>query len=151
VSVFYLDASAWVKRYLKEPGSDRLTELFAGPARLVSTALGHVEVAATLSRQQVTRKLDENKLQLLQEQLGKDWNEITELPMTSGLFQQAIQLTQKYRLRGADAIHLAAALEFRKVFVGIEENLTLVASDHELLEAAANAGLHVEDPTDLSA
>jgi hypothetical protein len=51
VKVFYLDSSPWVKRYYQERGSDRVQELFAADDGLACSALGVVEVVATLARQ----------------------------------------------------------------------------------------------------
>ena len=48
--LYYLDASAWVKRYFAEAGSSWMHTLFLREAMLASTALGQIEVAATLAR-----------------------------------------------------------------------------------------------------
>ena len=43
-------------------------------------------------------------------------------------------------------MHLATALDLYRVLSEINEPTVLVASDHELLEAARTLGLQVEDP-----
>ncbi len=60
MNVYYVDASAWVKLYLTEPGSNEVSSLFNELSReqLASTGLGYVEVASTLARQQTARKLN---------------------------------------------------------------------------------------------
>ncbi len=48
--VYYLDASAWVKRYFAEAGSAWVHSLFSREITLASTVLGYIEVAASLAR-----------------------------------------------------------------------------------------------------
>jgi len=48
--LYYLDASAWIKRYCAEEGTTNVARLFdAGPA-IACSALGLVEVLSTLAR-----------------------------------------------------------------------------------------------------
>ena len=67
MNLYYLDSSAWLKRYLLEPGSDRMKLLFESGDSLASSVLGYIEVASALARQQAPRKLDEDKLARLQQ------------------------------------------------------------------------------------
>jgi len=146
VSLFYLDSSAWLKRYFEEPGSSWMSRLFEGDDRLASSVLGYVEVASALTRQQVPRKMDEQKLAQLRQDFKEDWTNFTGLPLTEELAELALALTQDHKLRGADAVHLATALDLRDSLAEVNESLVVLASDHELLEAARQAGLAVEDP-----
>jgi predicted nucleic acid-binding protein len=61
------------------------------------------------------------------------------------VIQLASECARRYQLRGADAVHLAAAQRLRDLLAG-DDRLFLVASDRELLVAAADAGFSVEDP-----
>lgn len=146
MSVYYLDFSAWVKRYFEEPGSGRIAQLFDGRERLASTGLGYVEVASAVARQQASRSLTQHEMTQLQEQMKADWKDLTDLPLTGDLVERAVALTERYKLRGADAVHLASALGLQNVLAEINETVVLVASDRDLLEAARDAGLHVENP-----
>lgn len=146
MSVFYLDASAWVKRYFEEPGRDRIPRLFHGGERLASSILGYVEVASTMARQRPLRKLDEQKVADLQTELKNDWSDLTGLPLGKESAERAVELARQYRLRAADAVHLATALSLQNALRETHETVVLVASDRELLEAARAAGLKVEDP-----
>ena len=146
MSVYYLDSSAWVKRYFEEPGSGWVMLLFDERERLASSNLGYVEVASALARQQESRNLDQQKLEQLQEQLKADWTDLTGFPLTVELAERAVVLAQRYKLRGADAVHLAAALGLQNRLAAINETVVVVSSDRELLEAARDAGLKVENP-----
>ena len=72
--------------------------------------------------------------------------------VTDSIVQRAMGLAEKHKLRGYDAVQLAAALiiseECAKLGIpatGIPP-LVLVASDVELLNAARTEGLVVDDP-----
>ncbi len=146
MTLHYLDSSAWLKRYFLEPGSERVKLLFESGDPLACSALGYVEVTAALARQRAQRKLDEDKLAQLRQQLDDDWNEFTGLPLTDEVVRSAVRLARNYKLRGADAIHLAAATGLSQVIAGTGSRLVLVASDEELLNAAQLEGLAVENP-----
>ena len=145
MSLYYLDASAWVKRYLEERGTQQVQQLF-DTQPLASTGLGYIEVASTLVRQQTMRRLDADILRRLQQQLRTDWKQLIEVPITTELINQAVDLAERYKLRGADSIHLAAALNLQSVFAETNDPVTLVTSDIELLQAAQAAGLLAQNP-----
>lgn len=148
MNLYYLDSSAWVKLYLTEHGTDEVVCLFNELSReqLASTGSGYVEVASALARQQTVRKLDAHTLYQLQQQLKADWNDITEVSITAELIDQAARIAERYKLRGADSIHLSAALIFQSMLQQTNQVVTLVTSDMELLQAAQAAGLLAQDP-----
>jgi uncharacterized protein len=78
--------------------------------------------------------------------LKTDWKQLIEVPITTELINQAVELAERYKLRGADTIHLAAALNLQSVFAETSDPVTLVSSDAELLQAAQVAGLLTQDP-----
>ncbi len=141
MSVFYLDSSAWVKRYVQELGSSRVHSLFDRRERIACVSLGYVEAVAALSR-----RLTADDLARVELRLKLDWENMTRLQITGDMIDQAANLARQYKLRGADAVHLATALDLHRVLADINEPVVLVASDDELLEAARAAGLQVENP-----
>ena len=141
MSVFYLDASAWVKRYVQEAGSASLHALFARGPRLATATLGYVETVAALSR----RLAGEQRYRSLS-RLEQDGRYLALLDVDRPVITQAADLARQYQLRGADAIHLAAALRLQDILAPEKEELTLVGSDRELLTAAQHAGLLTQDP-----
>ena len=146
MTLFYLDSSAWLKRYFLEPGSGWMMRLFESGNPLASSVLGYIEVASALTRQRVPRKLDEDKLARLQQQLEEDWGDLTGFPLTDETVGRAVRLARDYKLRGADALHLATALGVNDALVGTGNSLVLVASDEDLLAVAQQTGLTVENP-----
>lgn len=59
--VDYLDASAWVKRYYQETGTEATQALFVEGAVLACASLGIVEVLATLARKRKARQISETQ------------------------------------------------------------------------------------------
>ncbi len=57
--IYYLDASAWVKRYVQEAGTDWILELFGKRPAFASASLGYIEVSATLARKRRAGEIDE--------------------------------------------------------------------------------------------
>lgn len=141
MSVLYLDASAWVKRYVQEIGSTWIHALFDSRERLAGSTLGHLEVVAALSR-----RLPQADLTTAELRLESDWQDMAHLPLTSEAIYRALDLTRQYKLRAADALHLATTLDLRKRLLSINEAVVFVASDNDLLAAARAAGLQVENP-----
>ena len=123
-----------------------MMRLFQSGNPLASSVLGYIEVASALTRQQVPRKLDEDKLAQLQQQLEEDWGDLTGFPLTDETVGRAVRLARGYKLRGADAVHLATALGVNDALVGTGNSLVLVASDEDLLAVAQQTGLTVENP-----
>jgi predicted nucleic acid-binding protein len=54
---YYLDSSAWVKRYYKEHGSDWVQGLFANDQTFACATLGVIEIFATLARKRKASSL----------------------------------------------------------------------------------------------
>jgi uncharacterized protein len=144
--VYYLDSSAWVKRYFAEAGSSWVQTLFHRQVTLATSALGYVEVAATLAR----RSRPGTSLPSLQHQLQTEWENMLQLELSSSLYAQALWLAWNYKLRGADAIHLAAAQQLREQGARRSLEFAFVTADSELVAAAQNLQLAVTNPTQLT-
>lgn len=83
---------------------------------------------------------------MIESRLKLDWENMTRLHITGEVIDRAADLARHHKLRGADAVHLATALDLWRVLTDINEPLVLVTSDEELLEAARAVGLLVENP-----
>jgi uncharacterized protein len=154
MSIYYLDASAWLKRYFEEPGSERIAELFEASFdegnTLAASTLAYVEAAALIGQQRAASRLDEQKIDRLERQLDADWRDLVQTEVTSDMVGRAVELTRQYHLRGADAVHLAGALALRQGLAGSGGDLVFVAVDNHLLEAARAAGLRIENPVSIA-
>ena len=68
------------------------------------------------------------------------------IQLTTETMDLAKDLARNMALRGADAVHLAAALVLQRRFADAEDRLVFIASDRELKEAAQSSGLAIIDP-----
>ena len=69
--------------------------------------------------------------------LDEHYSQLDVVELDEGLARLAGELAESERLRGYDAVHLAAASRLDDV------DLVVVAGDRDLLAAAAKLGLHV--------
>lgn len=145
---YYLDASAWVKRYAQETGSRWMEELFAQEPRLACASLGVVEVMATLARKHKAKQLADADFEEQSENVIDDWDDLAQIHLTPEALLFARESAYRMALRGADAIHLGSALLFRQRFTVPGDEVILVASDRELKAAAQASGLSVLDPAE---
>jgi len=145
---YYLDSSAWVKRYYYEVGTIWIQELFANNQIAVCASIGLIEVIATLARKcksgAITLSILEQKIRNIE----NDWEHFIQIDLTAEVIESAKKLAKELALRGADAIHLASALVTQRNFVEDNDQLIFVASDRELKEASQKYGLIVIDPSE---
>jgi len=153
VTEYYLDASALVKRYADEAGSDwvrRITELDAGNTVMVAEVT-LVEVAAALAAKQ--RATDGITLEERNRALSRFLQDCDEgfliLPVDRLVVDRSVELTQNHRLRGYDAIQLASALIVADLLTSQSlQPPHFVVGDRNLLAAATAECLPTENPLD---
>lgn len=146
--IYYLDASAWVKRYYQEDGTSWVQNLFAHKQILACSSLGMIEVMATLSRKLKALEITLSQFKLKAQELEGDWKHFIQIQMTDEIVNIAKELTKKLSLRGSDSVHLSSALLLQRRFAKKSEQLVMVTSDYELKEAAKSSRLDVIDPTE---
>ncbi|MGD0776525.1 MAG: type II toxin-antitoxin system VapC family toxin [Candidatus Solibacter sp.] len=144
--LFYLDSSAWVKRYYRELGSDWINQQFEQEILFGGSTLGLIEVMATCARKRTAGAIDAVRFQQIESDLLDDWNGLFQMELTSGVVQRSLELASTFGLRGADSVHLASALMLREKLAVDSNEFTFVASDLEPKAAALKAGLAVVDP-----
>jgi len=146
MSTLFVDSSALLKRYRKEAGTERVSELLEGSDRLVIARLALVEVSSALVRRARTTGVPAGELQTaiaeLDDEVAESFDivELDELVM-----DRAVAMARQYALRGADAIQLACALLIHEQIQ--QSEFLLLSSDTELNAAALAAGIKVENPT----
>lgn len=126
--MLYLDASALVKRYVAEAGSEALIEAMEEAEGWAICRVGYVETARAVN------------LAAGKSAVGRfvtDWASFEVIEVDASLADHAAELASTEELRSLDALHLAAAL-----LVSSEE-LTLATWDARLHRAAQNKGLRV--------
>jgi len=151
MSLYYLDSSALVKRYVTETGTrwiQGLTDPASGNTVIIAT-LTRIEAAAALAARHrapggITRAERDGAVALLDRHCNREYILI---PNDSAILDRALILTQNHRLRGYDAVQLATALivNDRYLAAGLSA-LTFVAADDDLLAAAQTEGLASDNP-----
>ena len=143
MATFYSDASAIAKLYLQdEIGVDFVLELLGSPSsddRLFTSSLSIVEVKAAISR-----RIDSaDDRAVLLRLYDRDVRELLSLlPVDDDIIMGAGAVAERHRLRTGDAIHLATAMDIANDF----QQVFMVSSDIELLEASEAAGLGALNP-----
>jgi predicted nucleic acid-binding protein len=122
----YLDASALVKRYVREEGTDVLVRAMAGVAEWSMCRIGFVETARAVARG--GRRSDIAEVEL-------DWIHFDVVELDDALAGYAARLSIATGLRTLDALHLAAALSLEG------DDVTFATWDARLHSAAREHGL----------
>lgn len=136
--ILYLDASALVKRYVRERGSGDVNALMTSAVAVATALVSRAEVAAALSRAVRGHVLDADAGQRARRKFLQDWADLARVPVTEALAARADSLAWSHGLRGYDAVQLAAALTWREA---IGSDVVLATFDRELWRAAATAGI----------
>jgi len=147
VNIYYLDASAWVKRYIREEGTVFVQKIFLNENLLACSSLGFVEVVATLSRKLKAKEISHSAFEQKVKEVEDDWSNFAQIDIDKEGLTLAVALTKKHFLRGADAIHLSAALSLKKHFSSAQDSFQLISSDAELIAAAKEYDLIVLNPS----
>lgn len=124
--MLYLDASALVKRYVEEEGSDLVLSAMEEARAWSMCRVGYVETvrAVTLAGgRKVVKRVE------------ADWLSFNVIEVDRALAEHAAELALSTELRSLDALHLASAL------VLPAEELTVATWDSRLHRAARGQGL----------
>jgi uncharacterized protein len=124
--MLYLDASALVKRYIAEQGSDSVLVAMDEANAWSMCRIGYVEIVRAVAlaggRKAVKR-------------VESDWLAFDVIEVDRSLTEHAAKLALSTELRSLDALHLAAAL------VLPSEDLTVATWDVRLHRAVRDQGL----------
>ena len=141
----YFDASALVKRYLREKGSAEVRRLLASDAPATSR-LSQVEVASALVRRAREGAYTAADRDRALAALDKDFPAILVVETHLGRSPNGTQkLLLRHELRAGDAIQLASGLFLQEQ---LSERVPFVAFDSRLGEAAHREGLGKASRTD---
>ena len=136
----YLDASALVKLFVPEEGSDALNQGLAGLTDVIVSDLALTEMASALGRRTREHRLSREDAQRLYREASKLHAASRRAELTPPIHRRAerLMLSLTIPLRTLDALHLATALDAAAA--------TVVTFDPRLRDAAASQGLFVAAP-----
>jgi predicted nucleic acid-binding protein len=141
--MIYLDSSALVKRYLKETGTDVVNSIILSSKAKATSKLSYPEILSAFARKHRTNEIGNGLLHSAINKFESDWIQLYVIEFSDEMLQPIKQVSQKYPLRAADTVHLASALWLRS---STKVDVTFVASDSRLLEAAQRENLQIVNP-----
>jgi uncharacterized protein len=138
--ILYLDASAIVKRYIRESRSKEAGALIDGAVAVATSMVSRAEVAAAFARAVRLGVLDDPAGRRAQRRFAGEWPDYVRIPLTEALVARADSLAWNHGLRGYDAVQLASALAWQD---SIGQDVVLATFDRQLTKAGTAAGLRV--------
>ena len=145
--ILYLDASALVKRYVAEPGSEEVTSLIDDAMYIGTANISQAEVGAALAKavRVRVRVLALESASNSRRLFLRDWPSRIRIQITDSVIARAGKFAWEHGLRGYDAVQLAAATVWADA---LGERVTFAAFDRQLWRAAEQVGLTAY-PSDL--
>lgn len=154
MALLFCDASARIKRYLIEVGSDVMNAVFAhaAPHRMPTTPWGYTETYSLLRRRYnggvIDRATFTVQVSALQAEVvhSPDFGLV---PITGAAIFASVFHIEKHSLNATDAAILTMLLEFAQLPGA--PRCVVIAADQRLLRAAAGEGLLTLDPQQTAA
>ena len=131
----FFDTSAFVKRYIEEPGSDKVIEICRQAEYIVLCVICLPEMISTLNRLVREYQLGADDCQKTRDLVLKEIEDAEICFLTPEVVTRTMRCLENNALRAMDAIHVACALV-------VQPDL-FVSSDQRQIEAARNEGLTV--------
>jgi predicted nucleic acid-binding protein len=135
--ILYLDTSALVKRYFREPFSDEVVLRWKAATEIVISSVAYAETLASFYRKKREAGLKEAVARRVIEAFRLDWKSFIRIKVNGELDEYLDRALARYPLRGFDAIHLASAVLVRE---GLREDILFVCFDQVLVRAARKEG-----------
>ncbi len=140
----YFDSSALVKVLVpSEPGAEIASELFYSGGRQYTSRLSRPETLSALSRRVRNREISSSELRHALTRFDQAWLQTNVIPVLDPFLDHAAELVIGFALSGADAVHLATALDMLQ-----HGELAFVTWDKRQAAAADALGFDVQPPID---
>ena len=136
--ILYLDTSALLKRYFKEPYSDGVISRWKEAAEIVTSSVAYAETLATVYRKKNESSLKHEVVRKIVRAFQADWYTFIRVDVTDDLNETIEKVVRKQSLRGFDAVHLASALVIHEK---LPQNFFFACFDGRLNQAAQMEGL----------
>lgn len=146
MSFYFLEATAFLKLFVQEPGTDALIrrlELVEDNRKLISAATP-LEVYAAIRRRERAGDIAHVDAATALEALRLESARTVQQPLNPAVLESARQLLDRTALRWPQTLQLGAAITARDMFRGTP--ILFVSSSSQLLEAATGEGMETVDP-----
>ncbi len=138
----YFDSSALVKVLVSsEAGAELASGLFHSGGSQYTSRLSRPETLSALSRRVRNREMSTADLNAAQIRLDQAWLQLNMIPVLDVYVDYAAELVIGHSLSGADAVHLATALDMLQY-----GEMTFVTWDKRQAAGAAALGFDVQPP-----
>jgi uncharacterized protein len=147
VSFYFLEATAFIKLFVQEPGTDsliRLLEPLEDNRKLIAASTP-LEVYAAIRRRERAGAITQQDAAAALESLRLESARTVQQPLNPAVLEAARQLLDRTSLRWPEALQVGAALTARDMFQGAA--IVFVSASSTLLETAKAEGLETIDPT----
>ncbi len=146
MSFYFLEATAFVKLFVQEPGTDALIGLMeqAEDNRKLISASTPLEIYAALKRRERAGDITPEDAVVALSVLRLESARMVQQPLNPAVLEAARQLLDRSKLRWTDTLQLGAAIAARDMFQGTE--ILFVSSSTHMLEVAESEGFKVLDP-----
>lgn len=141
--ICYLDSSALVKVFLKEPGAPEVQQLMDEAHTIGTVAISRAEVVASFHKAVRLGITPSDEALTVRRRFHTEWSYYFRLPVSDLLIERACNLAWAYGLRGYDSIQLAAAVMWQET---LDVPVIMATFDLRLWEAADRAGLEPYPP-----
>ncbi len=132
----FFDSSAFVKRYVREAGTDAVLAWCDRATAIGLSGIAIPEIISAFCRLRREARIDDKQYRQLKSLLLADIEDAAICDLTPTVLAQTISSLETNVLRGMDAIHIGSAVALQaEVFI---------SADQRQREAAARAGLRVE-------
>jgi hypothetical protein len=137
----FLDSSALAKRYVEEPGSDRLEEMLSSASSLGVSVICPSEVVSALCRRRREGKLSPQQYLKAKQALFEDIEDASLVNITDQVIARAVEILERWPLRSPDSLHIASAAEWSaELFVSADERQCTAARAYGLRTEKLPAG-----------
>ena len=146
MSCYFLESTAFIKLFVREPGTDaliRLMEAVEDNRKLISSSTP-LDVYAAIRRRERAGAISAENAAAALDILRLEAARMVQEPLNPAVLEAARQLIDRSALRWPDTLQLAAAIAARDMFQGTE--IIFVSSSSQLLDAARTEGFQTLNP-----
>lgn len=127
-----------MKLLVPEAGSEETRTVAGTATALAASRLAYVEVRGVIGRLRAERRAGEAAITRAGHVLDRYWSEMGVTELDERLASSAAALAERHAIRGADAVHLASALDLAHADA---DAVVFATWDQRLAAVAASQGL----------
>jgi len=149
-TIYFLDSSALVKRYVSETGSNWVCSFFDPGLghQFFIAAIAGVEIISAITRRAKGGSISTSDSIAICNQFKQDFQtEYQVIEISGKIIKTAISMAELYALRGYDAVQLASGRELNILcLTNSLPAVNFVSADNDLNKCALSEGLAIENP-----